>query len=942
MSALLTCGNVTAAAAPPTHEQAANPHRRVLEVGHVRVVVEPWQQGVSIFCDGIPISTGSNMVVTTPPWTPHFYLGPDQAAVAGATVAEVEGGLRLTMRHRGRHDAFLAEDVITVTAGRVERVLTGEFTPEEGEALIQWRVASLAPTPIMGRGFRATYPQREPHVGTVPVVAISGDVEPSTVANRFETLEFDTRIGPVRLTVDAPHALICYDFRMNKWADPARPFFWVGDTGTRFRKGTPLRYRFLFELPPPAAATEERAVEHKLTVNTHPAAQTFPLDEPPVLIPRPKEVTCTARDFELGPRGVTVDRALPAFIPADDHPAHGPALVLAEFLRKRVVLKEGGAERLQFRIVPADASRSEEWYKLSVSSDGIELGAQSTAGFFHAVHTLQQLFAERPDGNAIFRGAEVQDWPSLPFRGIHLFSGGRGPETHLRLIEHLLGPLKLNHLVFQCEYIRWDAAPEIHHPRYGMPKDDVRKILAACRRLGIEVTPLVMSLGHCDWMFIHNQNLDLAEDPEAKWAYCVTNPRTYEFIYAIYAEALELFQPKWFHIGHDEFTERGRVPYRESSRPYTAEELFLMDTQRHHEWFAERGVRVMMWGDMLLGPGEAPDAAHAKSVESARRKRDALPKDILIADWHYVTTTPENYRNLEVFRDAGFTPIAATWYRPANITNFARAAYDRGALGLLQTTWAGYSLDPESFERELHQYAAYVLAAEAAWNADNPPSPDEYPAGTFFLDLMGMSALPPANRRGWTADLATATNYDLAAHDAAGWFGLGPDHDLRSVRAGNVRLGGVKFCLSAGAAEGTARGVLFRSRLTRDEALPTQMTFRLEGPTDTLALLLVSGFAAATGEDVGTLSATWDDGTTAELVLRYGEHVFAWNDLNAAPAAPIVWRGRSSSGELAALRAVIWNLPPKSSRLKSLTLHSAAGAGGLLLLGITGLEHAQP
>ena len=64
-----------------------------------------------------------------------------------------------------------------------------------------------------------------------------------------------------------------------------------------------------------------------------------------------------------------------------------------------------------------------------------------------------------------------------------------------------------------------------------------------------------------------------------------------------------------------------RFPHRESSKPYTVEHLFTMDTLRHWEWFKDRGIKVMMWGDMLLGKGEGPDACHAASTESAAELR---------------------------------------------------------------------------------------------------------------------------------------------------------------------------------------------------------------------------------------------------------------------------------------------------------------------------------
>lgn len=457
-------------------------------------------------------------------------------------------------------------------------------------------------------------------------------------------------------------------------------------------------------------------------------------------MPQPKQLDYTDDHLRVDP----ADRATPAIHVADEA-ATAAAIELQRSLATRpgfelpvVSDTPGAAIRLEHSRAPLPA----EGYTLVVDRAAATVTAATAAGFLHGVQTLKQLRAPNSDATLRFHGATIRDWPSLRYRGVHLFTGGRGPELHIRLLQDLLAPLKFNHVVLESEYVRWDACPAIHHPVYGMSKNNVREILTIARSLGITVTPLVMSLGHCEWMFHNDQNLDLAEDPDAKWAYCVTNPRTREFIERIYAEAIELFEPQMFHIGHDEFTDRGRVPHRATSRSYTPSELFQMDTLAHHAWFATRGVRMMMWGDMLLGPGEGPDACHAESVADARALRDTLPRDILIADWHYVDATAERFSSLDVLHTAGFETVAATWHSPTNIMGFAHAAHARGARGLLQTTWAGFSLDADSFAREARQYAAHIVAGDAAWNADRPIRPAvAAPRYCRFAAVTGWDAL---------------------------------------------------------------------------------------------------------------------------------------------------------------------------------------------------------
>jgi len=918
----------------------------VLEAGKARAVVGPWGTGISISVNGVAVSTGSSMVITTPPWAPNYYLGPSAKALAGARRETIDGGVRLRISHRGDADSFIGEETISVTAdGRVERVLEARFTNETRKAMIQWQIAKLNPTLLVGRQFQAEISGGAPRDGSVPIVARSSDVAASTIAKGFTSLEFDSRIGPIRIEVEAQSPLICFDYRKNRWSDPLHPILWFGDLGTRLEAGKTYRYRVVFQLPVKSAPTAAVAkpVNYSAKITPRKQAQTYALDAPPRLIPRPKEAEFGPGGYVLAPAAAG-QRLMPP-IDSDEStaaPLHAGAIKeLHSFLVERFAFKPDTTGDETHGVCcepPTDETFPPEGYELEVTAAGVTLRANDAPGFLHAVQTLKQLTVVTPDGDVLARAAKIRDWPSLQFRGIHLFTGGQGPDLHIKLVRDIIAAMKMNRLVLQSEYIEWESRPEIHHPQFGMPKDDVRKILATARDLDIEVIPLVMSLGHCQWMFTGGHNLELAEDPEARWAYCVTNPKTYDFIFEIYREALELFKPRCFHIGHDEYADRGRVPFRASSKPYTVQQLFMMDTQRLHKWLSGRDVKVMMWGDMLLGPGEAPDACHARTVEQAREMRAELPDGTIIADWHYAASSPAGYSSPTLFHDDGLDTVASTWYRPENIVNFAKAAHEQHSLGLLQTTWAGYSLDPDSFSKNLHQYAAYVLAADAAWNADNPPNPDTLPWEAYFLDAMGLSALQPNNRTGWTADLSAAYNYPLVARDGGGWFELGPEHDLSSVPSGEARLGGVLFDLGRDADASGPGAIVMSGKLTRDARFPQEVRLEVNRPAAQLAILHTTNFTCELGGKVGEYVITYGDGTTDAVDVVYGDNVFAYAHRKVTPGAPLVWSGNTTAGDSIALRALVWKNSHPKKPIQSLTIHSADAAGSLMVLGVTGLD----
>ncbi len=926
------------AGGPSVSDLSAQSPRQILESGRVRVTVEPRVGGMRIDVDGIPWSRHSELVVTTPPWTPHFYVGPTAEAIAGATVERTSRGPTLRIVHRGQSVFTGVETLILAADGRsLEQTFEGSFSGE-GEALIQWRMAALDATLLAGRpyvvGSGGPPPASAPH-GIVPVSPQPEGSAEARLASGFASFEVDSRIGPIRIDVESERPLTIMDYRASKWAAPGDAYFWFGDWGSRIRRDRPVRYRVVYRFPPASAESRSSgATKASAKVRRIPAAQTTEWDGPPAVLPRPKEVRWGEREAVL---------ADPARVSFEGAGASAAAAALREAWKTlwngtAVSAKDESAtlKKVVFTIDESAASGRAEGYVLEVTPVEIHVRAADAVGCRHAVRTLQQMSRLAEDGTVRVKAAKITDWPTLRFRGVHLFTGGRGPDLHKRLIRNLLGPLKMNHLVLEAEYIKWDTHPEIHHPQYGMSKEDVREILAVCRAEQIDVTPLINTLGHCQWMFETGHHLDLCEDPEAKWAYCVTEPRTYDFVFAIFEEALELFQPRFLHIGHDEFADRGRVPFRESSLPFTVEQLFMRDTLRLHEWLSARQVRVMMWGDMLLGPGEAPDACHAASVESARRLRDDLPKDILITDWHYAGVPADRFTSLRTFQACGHEVIAATWDRPANIVNFARAAHEAGSLGLLQTTWAGYSLDEESFPREMRQYGAYVLAAEAAWNADRPPALDGHTAHDRFLDFMQLSSLSPANSAGWLADLTSACNYFREAGTPDGWFGLGPSHDLSLLPSGEIGLGGIRFMISPGRGPSL---VALHGRLANELRLPAELRVELKEAPEAarLAILHATNFAGGAGTKVGRYEVLFADGSSAGVDLAYGQNIHSYTDLGGSPDSPVLWRGATPAGDPICLRGLIWGLPRPAKPIKSIVFRSTGSGPSPLIFAVTGL-----
>jgi hypothetical protein len=376
-----------------------------------------------------------------------------------------------------------------------------------------------------------------------------------------------------------------------------------------------------------------------------------------------------------------------------------------------------------------------EGYRLCVDRTGVRIEAPRPEGAFYALQTLAQL-ARRTSAGPTFPACRIEDWPSMSFRGAHWFPSASGLPFDRKLIRAVMARFKMNRAVIQCEAAKWRSHPEVAAPN-SISVAGLRTLARDCRESFIEPIPLINGPGHAGWMFRSGRHLDLAEDRKAAYAYCVRHPAAQRLARDVFSEALQIFRPRWVHLGHDEVTLRGRFPNPDCRRCAGADpaDLAFENAAGLERWLRARGVRSMVWGDMLFAPEEGASSGHAPSATEAARRRARLPHGLTVADWHY--NARGAFPSLEILKRQHIPAIGCTWYEPGNIHAFAQEAlrvHPNGDAGLLQTTWAGYFPD-ESILRgqERRQFTAFILAAEYAWSGrSDPPSGLGYDPNQVF------------------------------------------------------------------------------------------------------------------------------------------------------------------------------------------------------------------
>ena len=310
----------------------------------------------------------------------------------------------------------------------------------------------------------------------------------------------------------------------------------------------------------------------------------------------------------------------------------------------------------------SDPSLGYNAYTLDISKDGAKLCASDERGFVMAAEALVKLF----DGDGVLC-AKLSDTPANPFRGVHIYLPGEDEmEFAKRFIKYYLSPLGYNMIIVELagafeykshpiinektadavEKGKRGELPRFPHGSVGNGKTVSQKsvydFVDYVRSFAIEPVPEVQSLGHVQFMtYAYPEIAEIDENegaldidtrvedmPPEKFyhhCYCPSNPKSYEILFDLLDEIIAVFRPKeYVHIGHDEVYEIGVCKLCKDKDPA---ELFSQDVQKIYDYLKARGLKAMMWADML------------QPVTQYRTPRaaDMIPKDILMLDfiWYF-------------------------------------------------------------------------------------------------------------------------------------------------------------------------------------------------------------------------------------------------------------------------------------------------------------------
>jgi N-acetyl-beta-hexosaminidase len=317
---------------------------------------------------------------------------------------------------------------------------------------------------------------------------------------------------------------------------------------------------------------------------------------------------------------------------------------------------------------------------------------------------------------------------SLPVRGFCIGAPQTGDLVRfIKFIDEELAPRRVNVLVLMVDYnYQYESHPELRDSA-TLSKNDIKKLLAVCKKNNIRLIPQINLLGHQSWAgkignllkaYPQFDETPLIKMPEKYvWpnsdglyckSYCPLNPDLHAVVFDIVDEICNVFETDSFHAGMDEVFYIGESQCPRCSGRDKAE-LFAGEVRTIRDHLALKNRMLWIWGDRLLDGKTTGLGEWEASYNNTYRAIDMIPKDVIICDWHY--ERPDQTSVYLAMK--GLSVITCPWNNASSavlqtqdMVKFRKSAtpeMKERFMGMMQTIWSGagqfldnfYGIKPE-------------------------------------------------------------------------------------------------------------------------------------------------------------------------------------------------------------------------------------------------------
>ena len=423
-----------------------------------------------------------------------------------------------------------------------------------------------------------------------------------------------------------------------------------------------------------------------------------------------------------------------------------------------------------------------EGYRLTVTTEGIELAGATEAGVFYGVQTLRKSIPAVAEGmNIELPAVTINDYPRFAYRGMHLdVSRHFFPADSIKKYIDILALHNMNtlhwHLTddqgWRIEIKKYPELTTIGSQRketvigrnsgeydgkpYGgfYTQDEIRDVIAYAKERFVTIIPEIDLPGHQQAALAAYPDLGCTGGPYEVWTQwgisddviCAGNDKAMQFLEDVLSEVIDLFPSEYIHIGGDECPKvrwktcpkcqaRIKAEGIKGDQKHSAEEYLQSYVISRMEKFVEsKGRHIIGWDEILEG-GLAPNATVMSwrgvdgGIEAAKQHHNVImtPNTYLYFDY-YQSTDTEN----EPLAIGGYLPLERVY--SLEPTAGIPDEYKKYVIGVQANLWTEYI--PTFSQVEYMVMPRMAALAEVQWT---DPSKKEYQS--FLPRLVRMTKL---------------------------------------------------------------------------------------------------------------------------------------------------------------------------------------------------------
>ncbi len=276
--------------------------------------------------------------------------------------------------------------------------------------------------------------------------------------------------------------------------------------------------------------------------------------------------------------------------------------------------------------------------------------------------------------------------PVFPVKGICMNPPAPGSvDAFCTFIDNDLSPMGVNALFIRIDYnYQFETYPEMAG-KEALSKDEIKKMVAVCRKNHIRLIPLVNLLGHQSWAGTLNRLLEvfpefdetpyipLPADPKTAKrkpnglydgdlyckSYCPLHPEVHKVVFALLGEIIDVFETDALHAGMDEVFYLGE-PGCPRCHDKDKATLFADEVNRINSYVKSKDCELWIWGDRLLDGPTTGMGMWEAAANGTAPAIDRINKDVIICDWHY--ERPD--LSAVYFAHKGFRVATCPWRKP--------------------------------------------------------------------------------------------------------------------------------------------------------------------------------------------------------------------------------------------------------------------------------------